>query len=404
MSARASDTQRKTCTTPLFLITRLLEMQKQLCKFTVLCGETDYRTQFHPDLSPIGWHLGHTTFIENLWIRETLLKDNSKTDGLRELYLPQNTDTGTRGTQLPPLHTFVRDCMHAQRDNLALLNSPAANIKGHPLMEDDYLLKFLTQHHAMHLETMHMILTEKNLKKKQTACHSPQQRLEPADVRVQPVAFGGGEFEIGGDDNGCFDNELPRHRETLQDFALNATPASNAEFLGFMESGGYTNTAWWDEEGQPWLQTTAARAPHHWRRDEETGAWYGADSHGYYDLEADTPVHGLSHHEARAFARYAGARLPHENEWEAAHAQDPTHQRIRPNDHAWEWCDNTFHPYPGFKPFPYDEYSTPWFNHIYYSLRGHSRHTPDVLHRPTFRNFYPADKRHIFAGVRVAIV
>jgi iron(II)-dependent oxidoreductase len=70
--------------------------------------------------------------------------------------------------------------------------------------------------------------------------------------------------------------------------------------------------------------------------------------------------------------------------------------------HVWEWCANTFFPYPGFKPFPYDEYSLPWFDGQHYSLRGGSRHTRRDLRRCSFRNFYTPEKRHVFAGVRLA--
>ncbi len=383
-------------------IRRLAEMQDALCALIAPLDESECRVQFHPDLSPLAWHPGHTTFIENQWLRETILGDDSATAPVRDLYLPQNARKSRRGMRLPPKDALLDDCLRMQRDNRTLLEDPPPTLAAHRLMQDDYLLKFLAQHHAMHLETMHMALTEKQLQQKARG-YRPKTRLEPAAVRLQPVAFDGGEVEIGGTDTWCFDNELPRHRKTLRDFALNATPATNAEFLGFIESGGYDNLGWWDAAGRRWLEKTGAKAPHHWLNDD-TGAWYGADSRGCHDLAANEPVHGLSRHEACAFARCAGARLPHESEWETAHLQDPAHERIRSNDCAWEWCDNAFHPYPDFKPFPYDEYSTPWFNNAHYVLRGHSRHTPDVLRRSTFRNFYTADKRHIFAGVRVAMV
>ncbi len=382
-------------------ILRFAEMQNALRELIAPLDEQDCRAQFHPSLSPLGWHLGHATFIENYWLREALLGDDRATAPVRELYLPQNARKFARGGRLPPKSTLLRDCLLKQRDNLALLEDPPPALAAHRLMQNGYLLKFLVQHHAMHLETMQMALTERQLRKRARG-YRPQQRLEPVAVRLQPVACDGGECEIGGAGPWCFDNELPRHRKTLPAFALNATPATNAEFLGFITSGGYRNAAWWDAEGLQWLRQTGARAPHHWLSDD-AGAWHGADGRGCHDLGADDPVHGLSRHEACAFARYAGARLPHESEWEAAHAQAPADGRIRPNGQAWEWCDNAFHPYPGFKPFPYDEYSTPWFNNAHYSLRGHSRHTPDVLRRTTFRNFHTADKRHIFAGVRVAL-
>ena len=382
-------------------IPRFAEIQSALLDLVSPLSEHDCRAQFHPELSPLGWHLGHATFIENRWIRAALSGESDATDSGCGIYLPRDTGKAARGALLPDKNTLIDDCRRMQRDNLALLENPPPALAACRLMRDGYLLKFLVQHHAMHLETMYMILTERQLRGHERG-HRPRKRLQPAAVSLQPVAFDGGELEIGGRGAWCFDNELPRHRETLRPFAINARPVSNAEFLGFIESGGYDEPGWWDDAGLRWLRRAGAGAPHHWR-DDDTGAWYGINERGCHDLEAGDPVHGLSHHEARAFARYAGARLPRESEWEAARLQDPAGERILPNGRTWEWCGNAFNPYPGFKPFPYREYSTPWFDGAHYSLRGYSRYTPDVLHRPTFRNFYAAGKRHVFAGLRLAM-
>jgi iron(II)-dependent oxidoreductase len=118
---------------------------------------------------------------------------------------------------------------------------------------------------------------------------------------------------------------------------------------------------------------------------------------GHYPLSADQPVAGISHYEARAFAAWAGARLAHEYQWEVAQRLGLLEQTGR----VWEWCENRFHPYPGFRPFPYPEYSQPWFDGRHYSLRGGSVHTRPAVRRASFRNFFEADKRHIFAGLRL---
>ena len=382
------------------LVDHLRDVQEALLEFTARTAGDDYRTQPHSDLSPIGWHLGHTVFIENFWLQETLLDDDRTTAPTRNLYLPQNTHKATRGGNLPPKGELLDHCSRMQRDNLALLREPPAALTSNALMRDDYLVKFLLQHHAMHLETMIMVLAEQHLSRS-THDYHPEQRLEPAAVNLQPVAFAGGERCLGGNSSWCFDNELPKHSVTLRPFTLNATAASNAEFLGFMESGGYEHDEWWDAQALRWRQTLRPRAPHHWLHGRD-GGWYGIDDSGGHELSAAAPVSGLSHYEARAFARYAGARLPHESEWEAAHAQTPGGGSVQANHAAWEWCGNALFPYPGFKPRPYDEYSTPWFNNGHYVLRGRSTHTPTVLHRTTLRNFYTGDKRYIFAGVRVA--
>lgn len=388
---------------PLSPIEHLRNMQTALYELVAPLDERSCRTQFHPELSPPGWHLGHTVFVENFWIRETILGKRVFCQQ-HKLYFPRNMKKPVRGEHLPPKEKLLEDCLKMQRDNLGLLGNPPGKLASHQLMRDDYLAKFLAQHHAMHLEVLHMCLTERQLGKKDRAFYSPRKRLAAENFRPEPVAFDGDTFEIGENNAWCFDNESPRHKQTWPTFSLNATKTSNAEFLGFIESGGYDNAEWWDTAGWKWLKKSKAAAPHHWLQSKD-GAWFGADSHGYHDLGETDPVYGLSHHEARAFARYAGARLPHEVEWEVAHARrflredhdDP------PTRYAWEWCVNNFYPYPGFKPYPYTGYSVPWFNNGHYSLRGRSHHTSEVLQRTTFRNFYTAEKRHIFAGVRVAM-
>ena len=136
--------------------------------------------------------------------------------------------------------------------------------------------------------------------------------------------------------------------------------------------------------------------PDHWRRNP-AGHWYGIGNRGPYALTGDDILHGISRFEAVAFATWAGGRLPHEHQWEVACRL----QRLEQTGRAWEWCDNSFYPYAGFKPFPYEEYSTPWFDGQHYSLRGGSLHTRPAIKRPGFRNFYQPQMRHIFAGLRL---
>lgn len=121
------------------------------------------------------------------------------------------------------------------------------------------------------------------------------------------------------------------------------------------------------------------------------------DETGTRDLAADDPVSGVNHHEASAFARWAGARLPHEYEWESAARR----RLLERSGAVWEWCANVFHPYIGFAAFPYEGYSVPYFDGRHFTLRGGSRLTQAPIRRPTFRNYYTAEKRHICAGIRL---
>jgi iron(II)-dependent oxidoreductase len=172
---------------------------------------------------------------------------------------------------------------------------------------------------------------------------------------------------------------------------------SNAEYLAFMQDGGYRRKQLWSNAGWEWCRHHDVRHPDHWRQNEE-GHWCGIGVRGTYQLADTEPVCGISHYEASAFARWAGGSLPHEYEWETACRLGVLQQTGR----VWEWCENTFHPYQGFTAFPYPEYSQPWFDGRHYSLRGGSLHTRASVKRPSFRNFFEADKRHIFAGLRLS--
>jgi iron(II)-dependent oxidoreductase len=174
---------------------------------------------------------------------------------------------------------------------------------------------------------------------------------------------------------------------------------TNAEYLGFMQKQGYRTRRYWGDAGWNWLMQVAPQAPHHWRQDA-TGSWYALTPGGAEAIIGSATVYGVSYYEAQAYAAYAGCRLQTEIEWEHAVTSDQAMDDSR--GQAWEWCSNTFYAYPGFKPFPYDRYSCPWFDGNHYTMRGGSLYTSEFLKRPTFRNFYTPEKRHIFAGIRLA--
>jgi len=376
-------------------LARLEALQTRLCEAIAAVDDETCHAQFHPALSPLGWHLRHCAFIEALWIREVAQGDASLTAPLHDLYLPWRAPREKRGGQLlarEKLLEWTRGVMAENLDRLAaLLDEDGA---GAPL-DGGYIADFLINHHAQHIETAAMVLTERALARGAggvTAAAPAATRPDPAWRRVAA-----GTFQIGRDGGFGFDNESPALRAALPEFSIAAHPVTNAEYLAFMADGGYETPAWWRDSAWAWRKRVDAGHPHHWRAGAN-GAWLAFGPNGPAALDGAAAVHGLSRFEAGAFARWAGARLPHEYEWEAA-------RRLGLLDGvggAWEWCANPFHPYPGFQAFPYREYSAPWYDGRHFVLRGGGAHTEPEIKRPAFRNFYTAECRHIFAGLRLA--
>jgi iron(II)-dependent oxidoreductase len=357
--------------------------------------KADWRSQAHPDLSPLGWHLGHCTFTECYWLQEVMQNDARFTAPVADLYTPPRTPKPERGKLLPPREALLAWVRGLQAINTDILENPTSEITSHPLMQDNYLLHFLVQHYSQHFETMVMVLTQQALASDH-GNFSVSRPLEPVTGPSQTCSIDAGHYKVGGPAPLAYDNELPAQQVTLGPFDIAVQPVTNGEYLAFMEEGGYGNPALWGPAGIAWREQTGASAPDHWRRNAD-GHWYGIGNHGPYALTGDDVLHGICWHEAQAYARWAGARLPHEHQWEVACR---LHQ-LELTGRAWEWCDNSFYPYDGFRPFPYEEYSSPWFDGNHYTLRGGSLHTRPAIRRPAFRNFYQPDKRHIFAGLRL---
>ena len=380
------------------LVIELSQLHDKIQCLTASMDDNDYRRQYHPDLSPLGWHYGHIIYIENLWLRNTVLNQGTLKESDHQLYNPRNMPKHLRGKVLAYRDRLLEQGQQQFNNNIALLENLPAKFGKHCLMKDAYLLKFLLQHHSLHLETMKMVITQKHIQEttpSDNGCILNGNSLKQAtQVNKEPLLFESKRYRIGGKDNWSFDNELPHHSISLDTFAVNRAPVSNAEYLGFMEAGGYQDEQYWSAEGFLWLQKSKVDAPDGWYYQN---GWFQANPEGYQSIDPDAAVCGICYYEAQAFANYANARLPHEYEREVSHLQ------LEKNTDTWEWCLNNFHPYSGFNSFPYREYSTPWFDKKHHVLRGGCRFNEVNCHlRASFRNFYEKHKRHIFSGIRLA--
>ena len=215
---------------------------------------------------------------------------------------------------------------------------------------------------------------------------------EPLRIDGGPVALGRA-LEAQGF---AFDNEQPAMPVRLASFEIDATPLRNAEFVAFVEAGGYDDATLWPGPAGAWRVRQASSHPARWRRDA-AGAWQMRWFDRWLPLDGTAPVIHVSAWEAEAYCRWAGRRLPHAAEWEQA-AKDA---RFSWGRGVWEWTADAFLPYPGFVAGPYADYSRPWFGD-HRELRGGAFATAERLHDPRYRNFFVADRNDVFAGFRTA--
>ncbi len=359
---------------------------------TLSCQEL--RRQYHPDLSPVGWHIGHCALTECYWLREVVLGEPPPDESLHALYFPEHSRKDRRAAALPPRDELLAWAERTHRDSRALATELAERMPDHALLRDGYLLDFLAQHYAQHLETMAYVLAQRA--RNADAPEAPTIEPAPRSPLFEGVTLAGGRFVVGSDALAAYDNEQPSHEVNLAPTTLARDPVSNAEFLAFVEDGGYRRPELWTTAGWEWREASAIELPAFWCG--EPGRRYERTAEGPRVLDADAPVAGLGFWEADAYARWAGARLPHEHEWEVL----ASNGALRGVGQAWEWCANALFPYPGFRAFPYDGYSMPWFDGNHFVLRGGSEYTRGAVRRVSFRNFYEPDKRHLFAGLRLA--
>jgi ergothioneine biosynthesis protein EgtB len=236
------------------------------------------------------------------------------------------------------------------------------------------------------------------------------------------VSFPEGIYDIGHDGPGfSFDNETPRHRALLNAFSIDAQLVTNGDYLAFMHDGGYCNPALWLSDGWDASKSNGWRAPLYW--EELGGQWFQFTMEGMREVDHDAPVCHVSYYEADAFARWSGARLPLEAEWEVAAQQQIDHtgdiagnfldsnalSPLPPSEapeffgNVWQWTSSPYTSYPGFEPAAgaLGEYNGKFMCNQFV-LRGGSCATPRSHIRASYRNFFPPHARWQFMGIRLA--
>jgi len=378
----------------------------------------DCCVQSMPDASPVKWHLAHTT-----WFFETFVLEPHEPrfapfhPAFRVLFNSYYQGVGARHPRAER-GLITRPGLQQVLDYRAQVDARMqALLSGDLDARLAALIELGLQHEQQHQE---LLLTDiKHL----LSCNPLAPAYASAGVHAAaagPVALrwlpqDAGLHQIGHAGEGfAFDNEAPRHAVYLNAFALASRPVSNAEYQAFVDAGGYAEPGHWLAEGWDWLQAKARKAPMYWQRQDE-GGWAEFTLHGLRPLEPAQPAVHLSYYEADAYARWAGARLPTEAEWEvAAQAAQGLHppaqaaQRLHPAAQAapgevWEWTQSSYAPYPGFRSAEgaVGEYNGKFMVNQYV-LRGGSCASPPGHVRPTYRNFFAAGACWQFTGLRLA--
>ncbi|MFW6639040.1 ergothioneine biosynthesis protein EgtB [Nocardiopsis algeriensis] len=407
--------------------------------------EDELLAQHSPLMSPLVWDLAHVGNYEELWLLRALAGREALRPDINGLYDAFENSRADR-VHLPLLRPEEarRYNERVRREVLDILDEIDIAVPEQRSEEPDLAARGLVYHLVVQHEQQH---SETMLSTHQLRRGTPVLLEEPAPVTslhppAEPeVLVPAGPFTMGTDDTAwAYDNERPAVTVDLPAYRIDTRLVTNAEYQRFMEEGGYDTRRWWSPEGWEWKERTGASSPAFWRKEER--GWSRRRFGRREMVPPDEPVQHVCHHEAQAYAAWAGKRLPTEAEWEKAARFDPATGRSRrypwgdtePGPgHAnlgqrrlapapagrhpegasplgvqqligdvWEWTSTTFTGYPGFRAFPYPEYSEVFFDDGYKVLRGGSWATHPVAARSTFRNWDLPVRRQIFSGFRCA--
>ncbi len=399
--------------------------------------------QHSPLMSPLVWDLAHVGNYEELWLLREVAGAAPIDAALDDVYDAFRHPRAGRPS-LPLLgpaesRRYLLDVRGRALDALerAVLDDDGG---GRPLLAGGFVYGMVVQHEHQHDETMLATLQLMAGDGYRPLAPSPPGAADPPPSGE--VFVPGGPFVMGTDaDPFAYDNERPAHVVDLPAFRIDAGPVTNGRFLEFVLEGGYGRPELWEAEGWAWREENDVGHPQFWV--PEGRDWSRVRFGFHEDLPLDEPVQHVCWYEADAFARWAGKRLPTEEEWEKAASWTPegVKRRYPWGDQAptagggpanlggglyrpapvgaypdgasaygchqmvgdvWEWTASDFEPYPGFASFPYREYSEVFFGPSYKVLRGGSWATSPAAVRNTFRNWDYPIRRQIFSGFRCA--
>jgi gamma-glutamyl hercynylcysteine S-oxide synthase len=420
--------------------------------FDLVTSESDLRRPPAEGYRPLLWHLGHVGAFEGYWILQRIKGEPTISRRYDRLFDPIKTPKED-ANNLPPVAEIENYLARVREEALGFLATVSP--KSHdPLLRNGYIFHLVLEHEYQHQETLVYLLQmlDPHLKQRPPGTELDSPFALPSSPSREMVRVEGGPVEVGSLGYPfAYDNEQPPHIIELADFRIDKYPVTCGEYLEFIEAAGYDTRSLWSDEGWQWKESNKVESPLYWSRAESRqseslgrspAAWRVQEMFEYTGVRRDHPVTGVSWHEASAYAKFVGKRLPTEAEWEKAASWDLRTQGKRRfswgdedarlelasydnnnwgttpvgshpegrsaygcfdmTGNAWEWTATTFDGYPGFKAFPYREYSELWFDGDHKVLKGGSWASRAPLLRCSFRNFWRRGFRIAFAGLRCA--
>jgi len=386
----------------------------------------DYVIQSMPDASPVKWHLAHTTwffetFIINQYIKNYAFYDSTFNFLFNSYYVlaGERFTRAKRGMLSRPgveeVYKFRQDINEKIINLIETMDSLKSD-------EINFLIDLGLNHEQQHQE---LILTDiKHLFSLNPLkpMYSEKKRVDANEVgSLNWISFPEGIYETGNRSKEfVFDNETPRHKTFISAFSLADRLITNKEYLNFIEEGGYHRPELWLSDGWTTVENEKWTSPIYWEKTDNE--WWAFTLNGFNKIIPDEPVCHISLYEADAYARWAGTRLPTEEEWEAAASNKVIKGNFAENSYyhpipllenanglkqlfgdVWEWTRSSYSPYPGYKTLPgaLGEYNGKFMSGQIV-LRGGSCATPVSHIRSTYRNFFPPNARWQFMGMRLA--
>ena len=417
------------------LLSRFLKVRAQTSALVAPLSNEDAVLQSMPDASPAKWHLAHTSWFFETFILARWQPNYQPFDAsFKVLFNSYYNGVGDKHPRAerglisrPDLQTVLAYRYSITEQMVQLLSNPGGD---QPLNNELVELAWLgCNHEEQHQE---LILTDlKHLLSKNPLRPAYQARWPLTAIEARKPRwhqYEGGLIKMGHIGKYfAFDNESPQHKVFLEPYELASHPVTHGDFAAFIADGGYQRAELWLSMGWDWVQASQAAAPMYWEQHEQK--WLTYTLHGMIEIDANTPICHINFFEADAYARWRGARLPTEAEWEhsasqvvassptiignfqESHALHPLAMREEAlSDHpqqmfgdVWEWTASAYLGYPGYVPEAgaVGEYNGKFMCNQFV-LRGGSCATPQQHIRHTYRNFFPPDARWQFSGLRLA--